>query len=732
MMTRTLLFCAGIVATAVAADVIPDDRKPPSWEVSVATGVEGGIDAVTSSWTIVNATTAATPILTTNTAAQNTTALNTIKATAPTLDKIIFIPAGEYQFTTISPGTRQEIRGDEMFETTLLTSGGASIGQNPTFSVPGVAHAHNPQGTVSEGFTRNSYTVVVASTNGKPFVGQRLVRFLVPHDGDVPTIGATYCRSFVTLVDSVTGSGPYTLNLDTPVPADFTTTTASPVLAEQAQLATVQKAGYRDLTIKGNGSGGYIQNGLVFEGGCNLWAKNVRIMNHTNYGVKLGGPGSRYEMTGCFIQGPLPVPTGSSKGGIEVAVVSNCAIYDNITYRSGQGGGIFGQAVNGSTGNVYAYNAFVEDQTGVTGNHFAHPTLNLVEGNWMPNARNDNYHGSNSHDTYVGNAITGIRVPDTTGWNTATGLPTKHLASMVTGTITSSGTGAAGGYCVALLRWSRDMQLMNNILGCPGWITADTSYIGLGYPNIGTSGFTVKSSFNGYLGLSPDRDWNTTTKLRWSWPGVVISSSPVDSNTTAVTIDMTGAPGIEKIDERIQDAKDNLQAYDGGRVSFSINWGTSSSSAPGYTGTFLTGDNYLVIETDQTIPPNDEPVTVSVWSTGMQTLDMDVIASIIARNNYRVDTGALLTQANVDGMTTMPDNGTLQSGETIAVSYAFPSGHSFGGFSTVTKSVAINNIAAGQRFLNWIQTGTFEAPGDSEPATYSVGGSRPRVGAMRR
>jgi hypothetical protein len=730
MMTPRLVLFVLTATFALGADILPDTHRPPSWEPGSATGiagpVSGAIDAKTAGWAVVDVTLAATPVLTTNTAAQNTAAFNTIRGTTPTANKVFYFPAGEYLFNGVSlVSNTQAIRGAGTFLSTIKPTSTPLIGAAVNLVVPnGGSSAYQPIGEiaaadyVTAGLTRGSTSVVVTSSNGVPFVANRIARISLPNDGDVPTTNHGdnfYTRKWYVKVVSVSNVGAtWTLGLSHPIPADFGNTTGLPVKVQQPELTHRHTQGIEDLTIDGsNGAGGSIPDGVAIDGGEEIWLKNVRVVNFNNYGVNVKDGSFRPEVRGCFIQGPSPTAGATSHGGLMIGTTSYGLFEDNLTYQNPPGGGFF---VQGSpVGNFVSHNAFVEGSNvegaggvgvgivGISGSHFSHPMYNAYEGNVAPNAKTDGFHGSTSHDLYHRNWLMSVRVNNTTGWNTTTGLPiVGHY-------------GTAVGFVEAHKKWTRHYTSSHNIHGTPGFTTLDTSQFVLGDSQISnsTSLSWGTSSLIGTGGATPWFDWDVANKRPYLWTGTIVSST-----STHVVINITGGD-LAKLSARVAHIMSLSPLPGYSTASDGAAFGLSFTAAHAGALAGPDGSNNMTFKTSQAKPANGTAVTISPGYGGFFEWDLDVLATARIKRNKRPD-GTVISQATqLNDLVSLPDGGDLAPGETAQISYGYPSGKPAWLGAAPWPVWDVDNIGtlsvarlpAGQRFLTWIETGAFGTGG---------------------
>jgi len=449
--------------------IIPAERLA-DW---ASAGVPGGIP--TNRTKLINA--AQAPYNADNTGAADAQPA-IMKAIAAAQDnEVVYLPAGTYRINSaisVAGGkSRITIRGDGPDKTIIM-------GYQPSGSIIGVVpadggdwwYADRLKLNVTGSPTRNATVLAVGDTKGlegyrNGGIGEPC-QLSLKNDPKLPVVAVAKFDYMRRQVSRIVAKTPATVTISPGLLFDLPAELA-PVLRPAGRYA--EFVGIEDLAVDGANS--KTPHALVgINAGYACWVKNVTVRNAQSYHVNIDGA-VHCEVRHCYIakrRGAL----GPNGAGILFGLSSFCLIEDNVLAET------FPHIeVNGSTGNVFAYN-FCDD-TGIQGgllgctinsNHCAHCSYNLYEGNLAPKFQSDGYHGSASHDTAFRNWFHG----------------------------TSTKTGEYW-VCVNLNRFTRCYSLVGNVLGSKGaaWLY-DNAENGFGYnqhfiyvfgmPNMGNGGFT--------------------------------------------------------------------------------------------------------------------------------------------------------------------------------------------------------------------------------------------------
>ena len=327
------------------------------------------------------------------------------------------------------------------------------------------------------------------------------------------------------------------------------------------------------------------------------WFYNVKFPNFSR--PEAGQNGScikisdsyRCEIRKCVFIGE----TGSGGDGlIETGGNSSVLITDNIflgpvqyqTYDSGN-----------SNNTVISYN-YAEGN--VAGRHDAHPTLNLVEGNYSYWAQSDAYHGSSSDNTYYSNVFYG------------------------------GGTGSTGWFSLWIGAFKRRYVVARNMLGEDG---VSSARIGWGMKNYNTNGI----GFAGPTGLS-----NQVGQAVWNQPGYgafeyIIQSADVFSGDFWADWKITGT-----LTTKIS-STEGVFAVSGGRwvvgadIYPKVWWNSKANSAGGVGKSAVTnvsGSNItMTFSEGDALPDAGTSVLIFTGPLGYQEIDLDAQASATVIHN---------------------------------------------------------------------------------------------------
>jgi hypothetical protein len=466
----------------VHGDIIPPSRLF-NWQAGINVGIPGGIP--TDRINLIDVT--RPPYNADNTGVTNAAPAINLAITAASAGTIIYLPAGTYRvegLINISMKSNITLRGAGAATVLgMRTSGGAAfmIGGDTEwpwdYSVGGAS--------IVGGLTQGSQTLTLSSTSA--FSVGDIAILSESNDYSLPVVhvsGGNRSRQQKSQVTSKTDS---TITVSPPL---FWTLDANRSPKAHVLRARVSGVGIEDLTIDlTNSSSAY---GAWFDQAVHCWIKNVSVQKTSSFGIFLLDC-FQSEVRHCDIRDRKT--QGSNGAGILVERSTACLIEDNIIYK------IFPHIeVNfNSCGNVFAFNfCEVNDVFGIMGacidsNHGPHNHFNLYEGNVASKFQSDGYFGSASDDTVFRN------------WFHGTSDTTDQF-----------------GICIYLNRFTRNYNLVGNILGRSGKdflydnnngnISYQSRYIfALGLPNMGNGEST------GTAQLSHGDDW--ADGFTAPWPG---------------------------------------------------------------------------------------------------------------------------------------------------------------------------------------------------------------------
>lgn len=575
------------------ADYYPSSSRITTWSPGVIQGVVGGIpsrsggniwDVQDYGWGEAEA------------AADNTAAFNAALAASSEGD-IIEIPAGEFDITSLSvpySASNRTVRGAGMGLTILNPSSGTgvSVGSDSDYG-----NAFNPVATITA-MTANSNVITVADGSGMPSPSgestYRMCRIQLANESTTPIVevaGRTKVRSFAVLL---TGRSGNTLTLAQPLPSGFADGLSGATIECGFQLAWFGRGiGIEDLTIDGTDAAGVMDNGLAFNFASGCWAKNVKVLRHDNYGIKVYDC-TNTEIRRCWIDAGFG--GGSNRSGLLYNFSSYGLIEDNIVVNNGPN-----FEINfSSTANVFSYNYLGDGLLNC--NHGAHNSYNLYEGNicWFFQA--DGYFGGCSEET------------DYRNW-------------MQSGVVTN------------MKRFTRNRNIIGNIVGTPGETYSTDSSEHWGTPNIANNNSvgTAEPSTGDWWA-----DWNTGTNSVKTWTGVLTTRT----SDTAGVITLGTGQGTDFAASLAATGGTQRGLYPGA-LQDGIFYVT------GQVGDVVTFNNFSTVLNTQ-----GDAVTLFPSAGGFQEKDLDVANTTIRKGNYYVLTGDI-------------PSGEALGGSTLADSYAY-------------------------------------------------------------
>lgn len=491
-------------------------------------------------------------------------------------DQAVIFPEGEFMFNSqIGIGmstSRRAIRGAGMDATILKfsSSGGVVFGGDGSFGSP----SYSPHSTITGGLTKGSTTLTV--TDASAFVAGRMARIILVDETNTPVVSVYNYTGNLRFMVWVVSKAGNTLTITPPIAGDFDPDATNGAEIWQAQLASQQLCGVEDLTIDGQASGGALQSTLYMQGNCyQCWAKGVKVKNYQNYGINVQ-TSVMTELRQTYIM--VGYGGGSNRSGLLCNTNTGLLYEDNIT----QGTSPAIEVNFGTVGSVFAFN-FTTGAFNI--NHGPHNTLNLYEGNKFSGAQPDGYFGGISRETFFRNHVT-------------------------------RGNPVNGGYAISFKRFTRQMNLVGNLIGMLGQTAADdgiSPYDGL--PNINNV------SYNGTAQLSagdPWLDWDSVNNRPKQWTATLTTRT---SNTVGT---FTLESGI--------DADLNAHLSNALARHVGVRW-------PGFTINFLTlgtasGGTITSSDSSGPLPAEGTAVTFYPSPSGFQEKDLDVAATHLKKANY--------------------------------------------------------------------------------------------------
>lgn len=558
---------------------------------------------------------------------------------------IAYLPAGTYIMSsgigsgTAGAGSNYTIRGAGSGQLTgeALTLIDFSPDTESAAIRVGSTQTNNLDWTVSGSPQKGDSSItLVESIAG--FTSNQIVRFSILNQLDEADIqsgetvvisdyGYEYVRCHVAKIETVnTGTG--TITFTPPLPFDL----PSDLLPRMAHYGyNSVSVGIEDLAIDLNESfvGIHVSAGIVMEQSINCWMLNVKVTRVPQRNIEINNC-VHCEIRHSFTD--LRSGLGGSNGaGLNFSTNGGCLVIDNIFSRQFP----LLEVNTGCTSSAFLYNYFLDSRVfGISGvaidtNHAPHNSFILYEGNITPNIQCDGYYGSTSDDTLYRNFIA------------------------------SSNPGGLGLVSVILNRFTRNYNIVGNILGTSGSVSGSTSY---GNPNFanGSSTGTAEPSIGDF------------------WTDFEILGTVASSNT--ITVPKASNLFVNQL--------------------VGVTYGTS-----GLTNTFASISNIsgtTVTFSSGTFPSNG--TSVRIWAgvgdggagKGFQELDLDVLNTTILKANYyslAIGGGAI-------------PGGESLAGDTLEDSLAFSSKPSFFGslswppFDTSSPNQSIEAIPAGYRYIN--------------------------------
>lgn len=330
------------------------------------------------------------------------------------------------------------------------------------------------------------------------------------------------------------------------------------------------------------------------------WFYDVKFLNWSmnsanGSGIALSAA-YRCEVRKCSF---AAIPDVSSDGAIGIGNLTSSAIYDNII-TGGWGTWIYdnGNSVN----NVYAYN-YAPGLNSIF--HNAHPSLNLVEGNYAYNHQSDGYHGSSSDNVVYSNFFYG------------------------------GGTGEAGWYSLMLHRFKRRYVIARNFFGEDGVLTGRIAW---GWPNFNP----FADGFAGPTGLSNQVGQQDRSQPGYGTYAYTIASGDVSVGDFWDDWETTGT-----LTTRTSDTV-GVFTVSGGRWFVGSGgtggqvwprvWWSNKASGVGAIGsssvTAVSGSQVTLSLPGGVLPDEGTAVQMYQGPGGWQERDLDVQASSTVTHNY--------------------------------------------------------------------------------------------------
>jgi hypothetical protein len=544
---------------------------------------------------------------------------------------VIYFPAGTYYFPTSAINTQYKdnitIRGASSATVTWVIATTSNVVQ---WGSPGEPN-HDPQ-TVTGTKTKGTATLTVSDTSAYTDGDHVMIRYENEVDntrieaGSPPTFTSRGYPEARQLYAKVIGKTSTTITIDPALPGDGTNLTLK-VYSYPNPLRgaswTTSGIGVENISVSFASSSHPLAVFQVTTGEY-CWFYDVKFLNwsmNESNGSCIGlFSAYRCEVRKCSFTASSGA---SSDGAVGVGSLSSSLVVDNImtgkwdswVYDNGK-----------SNNNVYAYN-YSPDNNSIF--HSAHPSLNVVEGNYAYLHQSDGYHGSSSDNTIYGNFFHG------------------------------GGSGGSGWFSVVVNRFKRRYNIARNFLGEDGVASGRILW---GTPNFNP----FADGFAGPTGLS-DQVGETV----YHQPGYGVYSYVVQAGDVAAGDFWDDWKTTATLTTRTSDTEGVFTVSGGrwfvgdaptaGNILPAAWWNSKANSIGAYnneTGTVTAVSGSLV--TIQWSAGGPLPIVGTSFEmyygpAGWQELDLDAQASSVLTHNYFASgsgTGAL---QNTSG-DTFPDS----------------------------------------------------------------------------
>lgn len=371
------------------------------WTIAGTGGVPSG------SWTQYGSTI-------TSTGSDQTSQIQTaLTACSGVGSKYVLLAAGTFSLSgTVNVPANCVLRGSGPEATILSGIGTGTAPITMGTSSPGYSPI-----TINSGATAGSASLVLASNTGVS-AGKYLIvtelndtSFVTINGSESPncyycdgwgsnpwTDAQSHARGQIVEVQSITGSGPYTVTIS---PALYSAYSHTPI----AVSFTAQKyAGVENLQIFGNNT--YSQAAIYGKECAYCWVTGVKVNYADGNGIEFDWS-YRVEVRDNYVSGTFTHGGGNTEGGtIMLAFKTSASLVQNNIHDRVH---VPFQINEGAAGNVVAYNSAVGEfgdgaaaynwALGGIQFHDAHPQFNLLEGNVVRKIWMDSIHGSSSNTT---------------------------------------------------------------------------------------------------------------------------------------------------------------------------------------------------------------------------------------------------------------------------------------------------------------------------------------------
>ena len=544
--------------------------------------------------------------------ADNTGATNVSTAVAAAIaaaspGDLIWFPAGRYKFTSqvAVPSGKSNITIRGAGASTVMFM--SMLNAQGVFYWPDIGYIPGDIQTITGTKTKGTTTLTVSSNSGYTTTDQfawvayqNEVDLTRIEAGVVPvwsSLGHAWSR---IMTARVTGSTSTTISIEPGLPADGTDV-AMRIHTFGLPSTKVVGWGFEDFNVEFDPAA-HPQQAFNVNGAQYNWFHNVNFPDYSraaNNGscIKIA-QSFRCEVSFCRFD----AETGSSSdGAIETGANTGNLIYDNIftgpfgynTYDSGN-------AVNC----VISHN-FGEEGP-ISGLHNAHPSLNVIEGNYAYYTVSDGYHGSSSNNNIYGNYFFG------------------------------GGEGTGGWYALMLHRFKRQYLVARNFFGKDG---VNTGRIAWGWPNYnpdadGFAGPTGASTQVGQVDRSQPGATNNT---------YVIQAGDVSAGDFWTDFEITGTLTTRTSDSEAVFTVSGGNWFTGvsptgaSQLYPRVHWNSKASALGGITHSTVTavsGNQVTIVFSTGTLPIAGTAVQLYPGPAGWQERDLDVQPSSTVTHNY--------------------------------------------------------------------------------------------------
>jgi hypothetical protein len=731
MIARILIFLALALPILAAEYTLPAGRTWPfALEANVNVGVPGGIDQYRPGGVNNRPTTLVTGLDTTGTT--DCSAAINAAITAAAHDTCVLLPAGTLRInSTINLGIKRiTLRGAGQNSTTLMFYGSG-------FAITmGAGNNWYPTGVTVVGSPVKGATSVQLSTATNVTI-PGMIMFEQDTDWDLPVVPVRVPKKVYSQLVWASAIAGTTVTIFPPLLYDLPAG-KNPTASPSENHARGVSVGLEDLTMDAQNAAGEAK--VVVQRNYGSWIKNVTIKNFSSIGLTLERA-LLCEFRGMIISADL---SGPSKSGIKLESTNSFNLFeDNIIYGIQPSFQIF----DNSAGNVIAYNFLSASTFGLFVNHALHPAWNLYEGNFTPNVTQDGYFGGASNDIFLRNWVHGTKTDGTATFMFALKRFARNynLLGNVLGTdgvrtgLYSFGDPNIGNDdSLSVMSWSSTAStLSTRTSDSVGTITAPTGH-----------GITTGQEFDVAWVTTAGGPTKRVSNIRWGVTAGTVSgvsipiiggtgaALPVEASTVYVPTSNTSliayhqnwdsaANRVRAVTGTLSRTSDgvgsvtvgsgmgaviqsHVDATFGALGGIALSWQGTVSGLDYNVGT-ISGDVVPITAANSgtSLPPDGTTVTIHPGIGGFQGHDIDVIRTMLLKENYLV--GAGVPSGEELGSDTLPNSLFRTSKPSFFGSLAWPP---VDGAEPASYEV----LPAGYRYMN---AGSTDYLGPSAP-TFST------------